>query len=1354
MAAISFIPEPTGSTPPSGSTVNFTPVPFEYEVDDVTQGIAAIEFSFDNSEFHSVTEGQSSSVCSAFTQTGVFYLDLAHGIYTLYFRVIDQLNNIGPVTSWNLTVDIFTNISIDPLPTITNNPTLLVTGVRESGATVTVFLNDNSIAGVTYPTNTTWKITLILTEGQNQIKASATDVESNVATTTTSITLDTTIPGVPVVTQIDPAELDYVNFTGNSVLTNQPSQTIIGLKEAGTSVWLNGSQVVALDDQDTFSFSTTLTEGGNTLSLKTIDAASNESETTDVNITLDTIAPLNPDIVINDDVGFTLTRNVIVRLTADGAVEYKLSEDVNFINAEFSDFTSPLLVSYELSRGGGTKTVYAIFRDQAGNETVPVFDTIVLPSTLSTQIDKAADMTIQELDISPEDDYLVRLQDNRDGTFSIEIYEDLTDAIAQVNRKGYATSSTPGQQTLNLIPDIGGIDAGGTITVTLIEGAELVIYRFRTDVYDLSLDESGVPITYTVEETQSYDAKTSAPFFEGFTLGRITEYAVDGDQKKHRITKSFDLYDSNTAIVRGVHYEVVDSDGASYPIEGAYFDYPLLPTTAKVLSITEETNDYLVILDRDIERFDPLFGYEMLFTKRDREVTDYHIDDDGRVEFYNESGRASGNVQITYRTPATISSNPSSEFKPITATIGSLIRLTVMPTVNRILLSDLDKIIIRFYHSVEDSVISSPTYARAVVNDTYLASNANFRIVEANERAEIREFAITSDELFPGGISPITPADGNEIIEKVEVEFVAESINTFIDELQIVARSSVVSSNCRIIVNGEEKYISTTPVSSIFDDYEIQVQDSLVDFICNGECVHTEFLNLDNATISVGAGGRDQGDIVRATFDDLQTIEYMDNSPTTLNLGGRATEVEANLRGGALLRSFEVDFKSAEAQYPNRTYVSDAVTADFLDTATVAIIGMGKREEILVQQGLGEEDEGEPIDFTASNLPDGRHFKVISFPIIESTLEVLLTHDGVERVLIADQDFQLDTSVGCIVLHHPIELNDRLVVKYSSEADTNVPYLFTDLSSLISRFGQPSIENTLSLGAQLAFQNGAKRVVAIQALDPAVDPRWTQAYQALSKVDTYYVVPIPPSEYPLVASLGLTHVENQSSTKYRNERILILGETIDMGVDDISLYRNSTRTVFLAPGDLSTVLNGETAQLDGRYLAAAYAGKLSSFGSLAEPAMNKRLTGFVIDSQNKYSRLQLETLVQKGVTIIRREAVGGIIYRSVTTSDSTNAVDQEQSVVRVADFIAINLRNVLENRFIGRPIVELILEEIRSSTTKFLEVQIAKRIITKFEGVQVRVDSQDPRQVNVTFDIEPAFPLVDIPVTINVVTTL
>lgn len=69
-----------------------------------------------------------------------------------------------------------------------------------------------------------------------------------------------------------------------------------------------------------------------------------------------------------------------------------------------------------------------------------------------------------------------------------------------------------------------------------------------------------------------------------------------------------------------------------------------------------------------------------------------------------------------------------------------------------------------------------------------------------------------------------------------------------------------------------------------------------------------------------------------------------------------------------------------------------------------------------------------------------------------------------------------------------LKANDHLIAYYIAELDLNDPEFFTSGKELNTKHGNPSTTNTLSLGAQLAFENGAPGILALQT-KPAVPRR-------------------------------------------------------------------------------------------------------------------------------------------------------------------------------------------------------------------------------------------------------------------------
>lgn len=85
--------------------------------------------------------------------------------------------------------------------------------------------------------------------------------------------------------------------------------------------------------------------------------------------------------------------------------------------------------------------------------------------------------------------------------------------------------------------------------------------------------------------------------------------------------------------------------------------------------------------------------------------------------------------------------------------------------------------------------------------------------------------------------------------------------------------------------------------------------------------------------------------------------------------------------------------------------------------------------------------------------------------------------------------FRVNDKFSIQITSGVLNSGDRLEAKYIAYEDLNIPTEFASPSDLFALHGQPSTDNTLSLGAALAFENGASSVIAVQAMPPV--PRKT-----------------------------------------------------------------------------------------------------------------------------------------------------------------------------------------------------------------------------------------------------------------------
>ncbi|NOZ86233.1 MAG: hypothetical protein GXP49_08190 [Deltaproteobacteria bacterium] len=185
------------------------------------------------------------------------------------------------------------------------------------------------------------------------------------------VVLDTGAPSSPMV----------VINSGAEYTTDR--NVILGLSAGGATRYatsLNGVDFETWQDYaPSVAFLLPDSDGSHTVYVKFQDDAGNETAMVSDSIVLDRQPPENPAVVIQDGSTYTTQRNVVLTLSASGASAMKLGDQHALSGAVWTTFSPS--IAYTLSLPEGTKTVYARFRDEAGNETETVWDDIVLDMT-------------------------------------------------------------------------------------------------------------------------------------------------------------------------------------------------------------------------------------------------------------------------------------------------------------------------------------------------------------------------------------------------------------------------------------------------------------------------------------------------------------------------------------------------------------------------------------------------------------------------------------------------------------------------------------------------------------------------------------------------------------------------------------------------------------------------------------------------------------------------------------------------------------------------------------------------------------------------------------------------------------
>jgi len=236
----------------------------------------------------------------------------------------------------------------------TNISTQILGGTKEADTSILI----NGAEVIPINSETTWSYGLHLTEGTNSIFITSCDTAGNESSSvSTTIVLDISTPEIT---------------TLNDVIspTNISPQILSGTKEASTSIWINGTEVVPLDSSTDWSYSYNLSEGTNNISIASRDAAGNESFAVTAIIILDTINPVVPTL---DAV--TSPTNVSPQ-TLSGNKETNSSIWIN--GTEVISINSDIAWSYTFDLFEGNNIILITSRDAFDNESTAVITDIVL----------------------------------------------------------------------------------------------------------------------------------------------------------------------------------------------------------------------------------------------------------------------------------------------------------------------------------------------------------------------------------------------------------------------------------------------------------------------------------------------------------------------------------------------------------------------------------------------------------------------------------------------------------------------------------------------------------------------------------------------------------------------------------------------------------------------------------------------------------------------------------------------------------------------------------------------------------------------------------------------------------------
>jgi len=333
-----------------------------------------------------------------------------------------------------------------------------------------------------------------------------------------------------------------------------------------------------------------------------------------------------------------------------------------------------------------------------------------------------------------------------------------------------------------------------------------------------------------------------------------------------------------------------------------------------------------------------------------------------------------------------------------------------------------------------------------------------------------------------------------------------------------------------------------------------------------------------------------------------------------------------------------------------------------------------------------------------------------------------------------------------------------------SEADYE-PRYFNNYDDIVAAYGNydvsasASVLNSLSLGAEIAFNNGVSAVVCVQAknssdyeMQTAID-KLTKTIAEVSNFNT--IVPLTTSS--VVGAYLKNHVNLMSSYEYGKERMGYLAGAIKQPI-----YKNATksdrsiglvataegysdeRIVYVVPGAIRKSIRDlrtgkyNTRTLPGCYAAVAVAA-IGLSNDPAEPLTNKTISGFT-ELVDLYSESEKNVLAGAGCCVLEHSGSNIKIRHGITTFRG-EVNSEEITLIQIKDYVIDACRTTSANSYIGKKLTSSIVGDVQHTMEMMLNQFISQGIIINFSSLSVKRNSAEPRQIDVKFEIEAVYPL-------------
>ncbi len=239
-------------------------------------------------------------------------------------------------------------------PSITAVNSGHISGTGGSNNTIDIYGEGTYLGSTTVDANGNFDLSIAMGAATYAwVTQSNTNGSTSEKSSSASIDADITAPSMPNLTS---------HANGDYISTANPS--ILGTKEADSSIIVNGSEKVAHDGESTWTWNASLNEGENTLNIINKDGAGNESTPLTITLNVDTTIPAAPTV---EDHGTTLESTLGIQISNTEAYSNVL---LNGTDTGY-DTDENGYVDVMVNLNDGLNTLSFQIQDRAGNTSEP-----------------------------------------------------------------------------------------------------------------------------------------------------------------------------------------------------------------------------------------------------------------------------------------------------------------------------------------------------------------------------------------------------------------------------------------------------------------------------------------------------------------------------------------------------------------------------------------------------------------------------------------------------------------------------------------------------------------------------------------------------------------------------------------------------------------------------------------------------------------------------------------------------------------------------------------------------------------------------------------------------------------------